>query len=161
MKTMAWRWTLAASALGLLFAACTVTSDDPADDDAGTGGSTGGSGGSTAGTGGSTAGTGGSTAGTGGGTAGAAGSGAVTCEEIFDTSDACGACVVSKCCTESEACYNDVDAFCMTALTCMSTCDAGDPMTCAMTCDDGNINQPFNDLMTCMTDNCSTDCAAQ
>lgn len=159
MKTMAWRWTLAASALGLLFAACTVTSDDPTDTDGGTagsGGGTAGTGGSTAGTGGGTAGSAG-TAGTGGGSAG---SGPVTCNDIFDTTDACGACVVGKCCTETEACYNDTDQFCMTALTCMSTCDAGDPMTCAQTCDDGNFNEPFNNLMTCMTDNCATDCAA-
>jgi hypothetical protein len=164
MKRMAWHWTLAASAMALAFAACTVTSDD-GDDDAGTGGS-----GGTAGSGGSTA-----TGGTGGaageagsaGTAGSGGSSDRTCAEVYDGADTCSECLRTSCCSEVEACANEKDengaaiTQCLDTWGCfVETCT--DPSTyeeCKSTCDDGNFNVAYNEMLVCFEANCFNSCS--
>ena len=163
MKRMAWHWTLAASAMALAFAACTVTSDDGGDD-AGTGGT----GGGTAGTGGSTAGTGGS-AGVAGsaGTAGSGGSSDRTCAEVYDGTDPCSECLRTSCCTEIEACANEKDETgaamtqCLDTWGCfVETCtDVATYEECKATCDEGNFNVGYNEMLTCFEANCFDSCS--
>lgn len=162
MKRMAWRWTLAVSALALAITACTVTSDDEEDEDggAGSGGATGGSGGATGGTGGGGTGGGGTGGGTGGtaGTAGTGGSGGeFTCEQLGD--DTCSTCVKASCCDEAEACYNDPLDQCIPQLECLAEC-TDDYETCKSTCDAGNFNVPYNEYILCTETNCFDECGS-
>jgi hypothetical protein len=165
-------WTIVASGLILGIAACTVTTDDPATTDGGTGG-TAGAGGSTAGAGGSTAGAGGSTAGSAGtaGTAGAAGAaGGCTTEGTTD----CDKCAVSKCCDTFTKC--DENTVCQGIMTCADLCwsDPDSGVTkysdCITGCANGAGSPPemdlLNDYYTCLClsttapDGCQTECEA-
>jgi hypothetical protein len=112
MKLLGWTIVAAGLALGLV-AACTVTSEDPATTDGGTGGTGGGAAGTggaagLAGAAGSLAGAAGSLAGAAGSVAGAAGAaGAGSCTPADDSGEPCGVCMAKNCCKEQLACEND------------------------------------------------------
>lgn len=164
MKKIAWHWTLAVSAIALAFAACTVTEGDD-DEDGGTsgsgGGDTGGSGGATGGSGG------GVTGGTGGG-AGAAGEGGSgggtttkTCAELYPGTDSCSQCLVTSCCAEVEACFNEESQECAGSWDCLADCtDADTYEECKAACDDGNFNTAYNEIVLCLEEKCFEGCGS-
>jgi hypothetical protein len=163
MKKIAWHWTLAVSAIALAFAACTVTEGDD-DEDGGTG-ATGGSGGATGGSGGGeTGGTGGGvTGGTGGGETGGTGGGSTTktCAELYPGTDTCSQCLVTSCCAEVEACFNETSGECATGWDCLADCtDADTYEECKAACDDGNFNVAYNEIVLCLEEKCFEGCGS-
>ncbi len=162
MKKIAWHWTLAVSAIALAFAACTVTEGDD-DEDGGTSGSggsdTGGSGGGV---------TGGTGGGVTGGTGGAAGEGGTgggtttkTCAELYPGTDTCSQCLVTSCCAEVEACFNETSGECAGSWDCLAECtDADTYEDCKAACDDGNFNTAYNEIVTCLEVKCFEGCGS-
>ena len=134
--------------------ACSSTSSDDS--------STGGTGGSTAGT----TSSGGTSAGTtsaGGSSAGSTATGAAGASDCSFLSDACGACLGSKCGSEETACTGDEKNGCEAAFLSLPGCACGGTMT-VQQCetqfakDGGSLAQP---LIDCFNTNCATICAGK
>jgi hypothetical protein len=136
----------------------------------GTGGGFGGTGGGFGGTGGGFGGTGGGFGGTGGGFGGVGGGAPgcqssiqfLACADTWDTTTACGQCLVANCCNETSACMNDHD--CSGFLECIVTFCVSDPdiNTCATTycsaCGTQAAITLFNGMGTCADTSCATPC---
>jgi len=86
----------------------------------------------------------------------------ITCSQIWDGTQTCGACVIAKCCTQSDACFATKDCsgleecivdYCSSA-TDLNTCVQQNCMGCAT----ANAISLHNTLGNCVTTNCSTEC---
>ena len=171
MKRLALGWAIAASALMLAAAACTVEeSDDTGKAGSGQGGEAGQGQAGAAGN--NEAGAAGQGQAGEAGAAGAAGQSGDLCDVSDPQLDECNKCLRTNCCDPWKACYNDPaddeenEGSCLAMLECvqdMNQCSDPDPSVCAQQCSEGAINVPFNDMYDCLLNqanetNCLVEC---
>ena len=86
-----------------------------------------------------------------------------TCNDVWDTTTACGTCIVSKCCSQTNACFATKE--CSGFFECIidNCATATDIQTCASQyCSDCATTQSinlFNAVNTCVDQMCGTECA--